>query len=93
MKIGLNVNKVINVYKQNTKIQNKENLKINKYDRVELSVTGKEISKYIEMAKCSSIDDKRVEEIKKAIRNNTYEINTEKLAKSILNTMKDSDVR
>ncbi|EYE88775.1 flagellin synthesis regulator FlgM [Fervidicella metallireducens AeB] len=93
MKIGLNVNKVINVYKQNTKVQTKENIKTNRYDRVELSVTGKEISKYVEMAKSSAIDDKRVEEIKKAIKNNTYEISTEKLAKGILNTMKESDIR
>lgn len=91
MKIQFNVNKVISAYGQNSKkekINNKNNLI---KDRIDISDEGREIAKYIDSAKDIDIKNKRVDDIKMLIKQNSYYVNSEELSKSILKQMKDSD--
>ena len=86
MKVEGNRNIVLNLYKQNTlKLSNSNEIKNS--DKIELSKLGKEISKYIEDSSCCNISN-RVEEIKEKIKNGTYKVNEEELAKSILDEIK-----
>ena len=85
MKVEGNRNIVLNLYKQNTlKLSNSNEIKNS--DKIELSKLGKEISKYIEDSSCCN--NKKVEEIKEKIKNGTYKVNEEELAKSILDEIK-----
>ncbi len=85
MKIEGNRNIVLNLYKQNT-LKLSSNNEIKNSDKIELSKLGKEISKYIEDS--SSFNTNKVEEIKEKIKNGTYKVNEEELAKSILDEIK-----
>lgn len=92
MKINFNSNNVINIYKNNVaKIKN-ENIKNNKSDSVEISNMSREISKYLDAAKTCDICNEKLDKIRELIKNNKYEIDTNKIAKSILNEIKESDV-
>lgn len=92
MKIGINVNKVINTYNQSSKV-NKTNVKKNdNRDKIDISNESREISKYIEAANNTEIKNQRIDEIQRLIKQNKYEVDTEKLTRSILNSIKDSDI-
>jgi flagellar biosynthesis anti-sigma factor FlgM len=91
MKIGLNTNKVINTYNQGSKVTQ---LNANKHvqgDKIDISKEGREIQKYIEGADNTELKNSRVEEIKALINQNKYKVDSEKLAQSILNHIKESD--
>lgn len=91
MKIGFEVNKVINAYNQSSKAA-KVNTKPHDFkDKIDISLEGREISKYIEIANNTEIKNKRVDEIKSLIDQNKYEVDTKILAESILKYIKESD--
>jgi negative regulator of flagellin synthesis FlgM len=90
MKVS-NVGKVINVYKNNANVNKKDENKKTAGDRIEISNTGREISKYVEIAKNTEIKNNRVDEIKELIKQGKYNIDSEKLAKGILDEMKERD--
>lgn len=92
MKIGMNVNKVINVYNNNSKVDMVKKPAAQKRDTIEISPEVKEISKYVEMAKTTEIRTKRINEIKELIDNGKYNVDSKKLAKSILDHIKGSDI-
>ena len=92
MKIGFEINKVINTYNQNSKAA-KVNTKPKSFsDKIDISFEGREISKYIEIANSSEIKNDRIEEIKLLIEQNKYEVDSKKLAESILKYIKESDI-
>lgn len=91
MKINVNPNKVISVYNNCTKVENQRKNICPKGDRIEISNTGKEISKYVDMAKNTETRNARVEEIKELISQGKYRVDSEKLAKSIIEHIKESD--
>ncbi|MDO6355377.1 flagellar biosynthesis anti-sigma factor FlgM [Caloramator sp. CAR-1] len=90
MRISLDVNNVINIYNKNAKAVAKESPS-RKSDTIEISKEGKEIAKFLEIAKNIEIETKDVERIKTLIKEGKYQINDEDLARSILNFMKESD--
>jgi flagellar biosynthesis anti-sigma factor FlgM len=90
VRIRLDVNNVINIYNKNAKSVAKENPS-RKSDIIEISKEGKEIAKFLEIAKNIEIETKDVERIKNLIKEGKYQINDEDLARSILNFMKESD--
>lgn len=92
MKINFNSNNVINIYKSNITKQNKDNIKVNKSDSVEISSIGREISKYLDAAKSCDVCNDKIDKIRELIKNNTYEIDSNKIAKAILKEIKESDV-
>lgn len=92
MKIGINVNKVMNVYNQGSKIDKNSNTKQKSSDTIELSQTGKDFAKYIEIAKNSDMENSKVDEIKKLIEKGDYKVDSSKLAKSLVDFMKERDV-
>jgi flagellar biosynthesis anti-sigma factor FlgM len=91
MKIGLDVNRVLSVYNNSAKSEKLKNNTQSAKDKVDISKVGRELSKYVELAKNSELTDKKVDEIKKLIAGNQYSVDSEKLAKNILEFMKDSD--
>jgi flagellar biosynthesis anti-sigma factor FlgM len=92
MKIGFNVNKAINAYNQGTKVNTASVKKNENRDKIDISNEGREFLKYIDAANSTEINNKRVEEIQALLKQNKYEVDSEKLARSILNTIKDSDI-
>ncbi len=91
MKIGFEINKVINTYNQNSKTA-KVNAKTRDFkDKIDISPEGREISKYVEIANNTELKNKRVDEIKSLMDQNKYVVDTKKLAESILKYIKDSD--
>lgn len=92
MKVGFNVNRVINSYKQNTNVNQVNKVKKDKGDKIDISNESIEIRKYIESAENIEIKNQRADEIKALIAQNKYKVDTDKLAKSILKHMKESDV-
>lgn len=92
MKINFNSNNVINIYKNNAIKTNKDNMKTNKSDSVEISSISREISKYLDAAKSCDICNEKLDKIRELIKNNSYEIDTNKIAKAILKEIKESDV-
>jgi negative regulator of flagellin synthesis FlgM len=91
MKIS-DAGRILNIYKQNTNINKNNNAKKSVGDRIEISKEVREIAKYIEVAKNTEIKNKRVDEIKEQISKGIYKVDSEKLAKSILNSMKERDI-
>ncbi|WDC83918.1 flagellar biosynthesis anti-sigma factor FlgM [Caloramator sp. mosi_1] len=91
MKINFSTNNVINIYKKNTVNSEGNKKKLNKSDSIEISDVSKEISKYFNMAKEYDIINEKIDKIKAQIKNNKYEIDTEKIAKSILSELKGSE--
>lgn len=92
MKVGFNVNRVINSYKQNTNVNQLNKIKKDKSDKIDISNESIEIRKYIESAESTEIKNQRVDEIKALIAQNKYKVDTDELAKSIFRHMKESDV-
>lgn len=91
MKIGFEINKVINTYNQNSKTV-KINSKANSCkDKIDISEEGREISRYVEIANNTELKNKRVDEIKSLINQNKYEVDTKQLAESIIKYIKESD--
>lgn len=91
MRVNFNSNNVINIYKNN-QVKSKDNIKKDiKSDSVEISSISREISKYLETAKDYEVYNEKVEKIKQLIKDNKYSIDTNALAKSILNDIKESD--
>lgn len=91
MKIGFEINKVINTYNQNSKVA-KINNKVHDFkDKIDISEEGREISKYIEIANNTELKNKRVDEIKSLIDQNKYKVDSKKLAESIIEYIKESD--
>lgn len=91
MKIGFEINKVINTYNQNAKAAKVNNRVRDFKDKIDISAEGREISKYIEIANNTELKNKRVDEIKSLIEQNKYEVDSKKLADSILKYIKESD--
>lgn len=91
MKIGFEINKVINTYSQNSKAAKVSTKPHDFKDKIDISVEGREISKYIEIANNTEVKNKRVDEIKTLIEQNKYEVDSKKLAESILKYIKESD--
>lgn len=91
MKIGFEINKVINTYNQNSKAAKVINKAHNFKDKIDISAEGREISRYIEIANNTELKNKRVDEIKSLIEQNKYTVDSKKLAESILEYIKESD--
>jgi anti-sigma28 factor (negative regulator of flagellin synthesis) len=84
MKIGINTNNVAAIHNNNLKKISKAQGPNKAKDTVELSGVGKELSKYIEMAKGVEIKDSRVEEIRIVLQNKTYSVDSIRLARAII---------
>ncbi|WP_133629065.1 flagellar biosynthesis anti-sigma factor FlgM [Fonticella tunisiensis] len=92
MRINNNdVNRIISIYNKNLRPDNSKEVKKNINDKVEISKTGKEIARYIDVAKNTDIKSNRAGEIKELIKQNKYNIDSEKLAESILKHIKERD--
>jgi flagellar biosynthesis anti-sigma factor FlgM len=91
MKIS-NVGRVINMYQQGSKINKTETEKKTLGDRIEISNTGRDIARYVEIAKNTDVSTSRADDIKRQIKEGTYKIDSEKIAKSLLEAAKDSDL-
>ncbi|KRQ85991.1 Anti-sigma-28 factor, FlgM [Caloramator mitchellensis] len=91
MKVRMDVNNVINVYNSNAKKANSKENVAKKSDTIEISKAGKEIAKFLEIAKTIDVDSKDIEKIKSLIKEGNYKVDEEKLAKSIMDAMKESD--
>lgn len=91
MKVGFEINKVINTYNQNSKTARVNNKKHDFKDKIDISEEGREISRYIEIANNTELKNKRVDEIKSLIDQNKYTVDSKKLAESILEYIKESD--
>ncbi|MEF9934247.1 MAG: flagellar biosynthesis anti-sigma factor FlgM [Clostridium sp.] len=88
MKIEGKNNVVINAY-----FNSANNIKANKVnvagnDRIEISSAGKEISKFIEEYKDIELVNDRIYEIKDKVKNGTYKVASEDLAKAIIKDIK-----
>lgn len=92
MKVGFNVNRVVNAYTQNSRTDRINGKIKDKSDRIDISRESIEIRKYIENADDIEIKNKRVEEVKSLIEQNKYSVDSSELAKSILKYMKESGV-
>lgn len=92
MKINMNVNRVVNIYNQNSKETQAKSRKQTTGDKVEISNTGKEIAKYIELSKDTEIRNSRVDEIRELIKDNKYSVDSEALARSIAKYIKERDI-
>ena len=92
MKIDrLSVLNIDRLYKNNTRNNIDKTDVIKKGDRIEISEDAKRIRAISEDNK--SIDrDKKIKEIKEAINNGTYKVDSRELAKSIKDFMKGSDI-
>lgn len=90
MKISLNTSNVINIYKNNNKHNSIENKK-NKKDTIGISNTSKELAKYINAAKDYDIYNEKIEKLQKLIKDNKYFIDSEEIAKSIINELKERE--
>ena len=91
MKIsGASVNNVINIYEKNMRdvVKNKE---IAKKDYIEISSLGKSLSSFGEdVNKISSAE--KIEKIRMEISRGTYSIDTNLIAKSMVDVMKSRSV-
>lgn len=88
MKINFTTNNVINIYKNNRTVQNSNTTKSYKADTIEISNVSKEIAKYLSVAKDYEIINEKVDRIKDQIKNSKYDVDTDKIAKSILKELK-----
>lgn len=89
MKISINTDRVMRAYNQNiTEVKHSSNSN-SKRDKIELSTQSKEISKYIEKARDSEIKNERVDEVKKLLEKGNYNVDSETLAKSIMEYLKE----
>lgn len=91
MKISsASVNNVINIYEKNKReiIKNKE---ITKNDYIEISSLGKSLSSYGENINNISSPEK-IEKLRMEISKGTYSIDSNTLAKSMINAMKARSV-
>lgn len=82
------VHQINQIYKKNAqaKFDKKENIATSKEDRIELSKTSKDVQKYIDQVKKSSTEnDPKIERIKKAIGQGTYQVSPKQLAEAIAN--------
>lgn len=70
----------INPYNRNEHVGNKENLKSNKTDKVEISTAAKEMQ---QTSKLVTERQEKVAKLKVQIENGTYKVNPEEVAKSI----------
>lgn len=92
MKVGLNINKVINTYNQNLKIEKTNEVRKKIDDRIEISKEGKELAKYIDIAKNTEVDNPKVDQIRELINKGEYNIDNNELAKSMIESNKGRDV-
>lgn len=91
MKVDMNINRVLNAYCRNSKENNFKKNVLNKKDSIEISNEGREIQKYIELTINTELQNDRVNEIKKLIDEKNYYIDSKKLAKSLIEFIKESD--
>lgn len=91
MKIDMNINRVISIYSKNLNISKKSENKTSLNDCIEISKEGRELQKYIDIVKNTEIKNGRVDEIKRLIDDGKYNVNAEELAKSIMESIKESD--
>lgn len=88
----MNINKVreisntINIYNKN-KVNKSEDIKKLSKDKIEISSLGKKLSD-MDIDNFSLNNDKRIEEIKKAIKDGTYKVDTNKLSKAMIKHIK-----
>lgn len=77
---------VSDLYKKNTvKKSSRAVENHSSMDRIEISKTGKEISKYVEKINSPSLtNQEKIERIKKSIKEGTYQVSSEALAQKIL---------
>lgn len=88
MKINFTTSNIINIYKNNRTIQNNNTVKANRADSIEISNVSKEIAKYLSVAKDYDVVNEKVDRIKEQIKNSKYDIDTDKIAKSLLKELK-----
>ncbi len=89
--IGVDVAKIYNKNK-NLTVHDKE--KVDKeYDTLEISKEGREIARYVKMAKdLPEIRTQKVEDIKRKVQSGKYHVSPEDLAKKILESIKGENI-
>jgi negative regulator of flagellin synthesis FlgM len=90
MKIEMNVNKAVDIYKNNTKIDLNKS-RVSKKDTIEISSKGKELSEYVKIAKDTELKNDKVDRIKKLVAEKNYKVDSYKLADSMIQYIKESD--
>lgn len=90
VKISSDINRILNVYNSTAKSEKINSSKQSAKDQVAISSAGRELSKYVELAKNSELTNNKVDQIKKLISNNQYKVDSGILAKNILEFIKDS---
>lgn len=91
MKIsGIGVNKVVNLYKTNNKSTQKNTLNSGK-DTVEISSLGKSLSS-LSVEEGFENSPKKIEKLRNAILKGTYKPNSNLIAKSIIDNIKERGV-
>lgn len=90
MKIEMNVNKAVDIYKNNTKIDLNKS-RVSKKDTIEISSKGKELSEYVKIAKDTELKNDKVDRIKKLAAEKNYKVDSYKLADSMIQYIKESD--
>lgn len=92
MKVGLNVNKVVNTYNNSKKPGNIASEKKTSGDKIEISRVGKDFSKYLDAASKVDIKSSNYDEVSKKYKAGDYKVDSTALAKSIVNTMNGSEI-
>ncbi|MFL0197084.1 flagellar biosynthesis anti-sigma factor FlgM [Clostridium sp. WILCCON 0269] len=88
MKInGINLNKVLNIYGGNKKEYGTTKVTGQK-DSIEISSVGKSLSSYIQGDEAINSKEK-IENIKKAVENGTYNVDKKLVAAKIMESMKE----
>ncbi|MCM8710952.1 flagellar biosynthesis anti-sigma factor FlgM [Clostridium sp. SYSU_GA19001] len=91
MKIsGVGVNKVVNLYKTNSKSSLKNTSNSNK-DTIEISTLGKSLSS-LSLEENFKNSPEKVEKLKNEISKGTYKVNSALIAKSIIDNIKEKGV-
>lgn len=91
MKInGVGPSKVVNLYNNNKKVENKKSVE-QKKDSLEISSAGKNLSA-MSIDKNFVTSPERLEEIKKAIAQGTYKPSSKQIADKMIDVIKGRDI-
>ncbi|SHE57813.1 flagellar biosynthesis anti-sigma factor FlgM [Clostridium fallax] len=82
------INNTIKVYNNNKVCKDKENILNSNNDKIEISSLGKKLSD-MNIDNISINNDKKIEEIKKSIKDGTYKVDTSKLAEAMIKKIKE----
>ncbi|WP_368490684.1 flagellar biosynthesis anti-sigma factor FlgM [Clostridium sp. BJN0013] len=84
---GISLNKILNIYEKSKREYGTTKIEGQK-DSIEISSLGKSLSSYIQGDETINSKEK-VEDIKKAVENGTYNVDRKLVAAKIIETMKE----